>query len=156
MGNDCIRLQINGKGYEVEIGEITPTPFEVVVNGTSYLVQVESSSAEDSPIEGQMPPGGTGSNLSIVQAAKSRATSPTTSPPAGGTSGKEIRAPMPGVILDIRVNAGMEVKGGQVLCFLEAMKMKNAIRSPHAGKIAAVEVVEGQKVAYNDPLIRFE
>lgn len=154
MDNDRIRLQINGKGYEVEIGEITPTPFEVVVNGTSYLVQVESSSAASS-LE-QMPPAATRSNLSIAQAAKNRATSPSISPPAGSTGGKEIRAPMPGVILDIRVKAGMEVKIGQVLCFLEAMKMKNAIRSPHDGRVAAVEVVDGQKVAYNDLLIRFE
>jgi biotin carboxyl carrier protein len=62
---------------------------------------------------------------------------------------------MPGTILDIRVQPGDEVAFQQELCSLEAMKMKNSIRSPRAGRIAEVRVAEGQTVAYGDVLFTF-
>ena len=68
----------------------------------------------------------------------------------------EIKAPMPGTILDVAVKPGQSVKRGDRLCALEAMKMKNAIRSPRVGVIASVEVTEGRKVVFGDVLIRFE
>lgn len=67
----------------------------------------------------------------------------------------EIRAPMPGNILDITVKPGDKVSIRQRLCSLEAMKMKNAIHSPQDGVIASVEVAEGQAVAYGDVLFTF-
>jgi biotin carboxyl carrier protein len=66
-----------------------------------------------------------------------------------------LTAPMPGVILDIAVKPGDKVAYGGMLCALEAMKMKNAIRANHELVIASVEVQEGQKVAYGDVLFRF-
>ncbi len=69
---------------------------------------------------------------------------------------KAVRAPMPGHIVDIVVKPGDEVSVGQPLCSLEAMKMKNAIRSPRDGLIAGVEVTTGQAVAHGDILVTFE
>ena len=63
---------------------------------------------------------------------------------------------MPGNILDIAVKPGDKVAARQQLCSLEAMKMKNAIRSPGEGVIASVEVAEGQSVAHGDVLFTFE
>jgi biotin carboxyl carrier protein len=63
---------------------------------------------------------------------------------------------MPGNILDIAVKPGDRVAVRQQLCSLEAMKMKNAIRSPGEGVIASVEVAEGQAVAHGDVLFTFE
>jgi biotin carboxyl carrier protein len=62
---------------------------------------------------------------------------------------------MPGNILGIAVKPGDEVGFRQQLCSLEAMKMKNAIRSPRDGVIASVEVSEGQAVAHGDVLFTF-
>jgi biotin carboxyl carrier protein len=75
---------------------------------------------------------------------------------APGPSVKEVIAPMPGNIMDIRVGVGDHVSYKQELCNLEAMKMKNSIRSPRDGVIAAVKVREGQTVAYGDVLFVFE
>ncbi len=63
---------------------------------------------------------------------------------------------MPGTILDIAVKVGETVKYGQQLCALEAMKMKNAIRTPKDGVIASVNVNEGQTVAYGTLLFTLE
>ena len=63
---------------------------------------------------------------------------------------------MPGSILDIAVKPADRVAHKQLLCHLEAMKMKNAIRAPCDGIVAAIHVREGQTVAYGDPLFTFE
>jgi len=63
---------------------------------------------------------------------------------------------MPGSVLDIAVKPGDRVRFRQQLCSLEAMKMKNAIRSPRDGVIASVEVTPGQTVAHGDALFTFE
>lgn len=62
---------------------------------------------------------------------------------------------MPGNIIRIGVQAGDSVSVGQTLCFLEAMKMQNAIRSPREGVIASVDVDEGTAVAHGDKLFTF-
>jgi biotin carboxyl carrier protein len=67
-----------------------------------------------------------------------------------------VRAPMPGNILDIAVKPGNKVSFRQPLCSLEAMKMKNVIRSPRDGVIARVEVSDGQAVSHGDVLFTFE
>jgi pyruvate carboxylase len=60
---------------------------------------------------------------------------------------------MPGVILDIAVHTGDEVKKGDALCALEAMKMKSAIRAPKDGVVSKVAVQNGAKVNHNDLLM---
>jgi biotin carboxyl carrier protein len=69
--------------------------------------------------------------------------------------GKAVLAPIPGVILSVAVCAGATVKVGQELCVLEAMKMKNAIRSTRAGVIANVYVSEGDHVKHGQVLVDF-
>jgi propionyl-CoA carboxylase alpha chain len=54
------------------------------------------------------------------------------------------------------VRPGDEVGLGQDLCVLEAMKMKNPIRSPRAGRIASVNVNPGQTVKHHDVLVEFD
>jgi biotin carboxyl carrier protein len=59
---------------------------------------------------------------------------------------------MPGTILDIAVKVSDQVAQGDILCNLEAMKMKSPIRSPGEGTIAQVMITEGQNVGYGDIL----
>jgi biotin carboxyl carrier protein len=60
---------------------------------------------------------------------------------------------MPGTILDIRVKAGDEVKEGQILLILEAMKMENEIISPNSGIVDTVQVSKGASVNAGDVLL---
>jgi hypothetical protein len=68
----------------------------------------------------------------------------------------EVKAPMPGLVLDVLVTVGQTVEMGEKILTLEAMKMENAIKSPTAGTIASIHVSKGQAVDKNFVLIRFE
>ncbi|PZD77010.1 acetyl-CoA carboxylase biotin carboxyl carrier protein subunit [Mesonia sp. K7] len=68
----------------------------------------------------------------------------------------EVNAPMPGLILEISVNEGDEIKEGDFLLVLEAMKMENTITSPRDGVIKSISVAKGETVDKNQVLIVFE
>lgn len=68
---------------------------------------------------------------------------------------KDLKAPMPGLILDIKVETGAVVKKGDPLLVLEAMKMENAIKSPGDGVVKEIVVKKGQSVEKNQILIQF-
>ncbi len=67
----------------------------------------------------------------------------------------EIKAPMPGLVLDIRVNEGDAVKKGDPVLVLEAMKMENIIKSPVDGIIKKINVKKGVAVEKNQVLVHF-
>jgi len=67
-----------------------------------------------------------------------------------------VKAPMPGLILDINVSVGQEVKEDDALLILEAMKMENVITSPRDGIIKSISVSKGAAVDKNQLLIEFE
>lgn len=68
----------------------------------------------------------------------------------------EIKAPMPGLILDVLVTKGQEVKEEETLLILEAMKMENSIASPRDGVIKAIKIKKGEAVDKGELLIEFE
>ena len=68
----------------------------------------------------------------------------------------EILAPMPGLIIEVNVKKGQEVKQGDFICVLEAMKMENTIVSPRDGLIKFIAISNGQTVDKLDLLIEFE
>lgn len=68
---------------------------------------------------------------------------------------KEIKAPMPGLIFDIKVKEGDEVKKGDAVLILEAMKMENILKSPGDGTVKAIKIKKGQSVEKNQVLIQF-
>lgn len=67
----------------------------------------------------------------------------------------EIKAPMPGLVLDIRVSEGDSVKKGDAILVLEAMKMENIIKSPTDGIIKKINIKKGIAVEKNQVLINF-
>ena len=68
----------------------------------------------------------------------------------------EIKAPMPGLILDINVKIGQQVNENDPLLILEAMKMENIITSPRDGIIKTISAVKGKAIDKNELLIEFE
>jgi pyruvate carboxylase subunit B len=69
---------------------------------------------------------------------------------------REVHAPMPGLVLQVLVEAGQEVKAGDGLVVLEAMKMENELRAPSDGTVAAVHCAPGDAVGKNALLLEFE
>ena len=68
----------------------------------------------------------------------------------------DIFAPMPGAILSVDVAVGEDVKQGDTLCVLEAMKMENALLAPRDGTIASIKITEGNTVEKNVLLMTLE
>ncbi len=68
----------------------------------------------------------------------------------------EIKAPMPGLVLEISVSEGQEVKENDTLLILEAMKMENVLTSPRDGTIESISVKKGDAIDKNQLLITFE
>jgi len=68
----------------------------------------------------------------------------------------QIEAPMPGLIIEVIAAKGQEVKKGDFLCVLEAMKMENTILSPRDGVIKTIRILKGQTVDKGAVLIEFE
>ena len=101
--------------------------YRVTVNGSLYEIEVEEMDA---------------SAVSAAPAAKA-APAPVAAAPAAGA---QIKAPMPGNILDVKVTAGQSVKKDDVLVILEAMKMENEIQAPCDGKVTGVNVRKGDTV----------
>ncbi len=149
-GNRRVKVTVNGKPYFVEVGDLNKSPISVNVNGQPYIVTIAAEDLNIAPADSLMatPEAAIHGIAAPEKVEKStRSVGPTVS---------AVKAPMPGNILGIQVHPGDRVTFKQPLCSLEAMKMKNAIRSPRDGVIAGVEVSEGQAVAHGDVLFTFE
>jgi biotin carboxyl carrier protein len=75
---------------------------------------------------------------------------------ASATGRRSILSPMPGRIVKVLVKVGDEVTAHQGLVVVEAMKMENELRAPHAGRVTAVTVVDGMSVEANAVLVTLE
>ena len=115
--------------------------FNITVNGKAYDVAVEEVTGGAPVAAAPAAP--------VQTAAPAAAPAPVAPVATGGTA---VNSPMPGTILDVKVNVGDTVTEGQVLMILEAMKMENDIVAPVAGKVVAINVKKGDSVNSNDAL----
>ena len=142
------KYKINGNLYNVVIGDIEENIAHVEVNGTHYTVEMEKKpKAAPAPKPAVRP--------AAKPAAAPAAATPVAKPAAGGAK-SGVKSPLPGVILDIKVNVGDEVKKGQTLIILEAMKMENSINADKDGKVAAINVSKGESVLEGTDLVIIE
>lgn len=142
-----MKIMIDAQTYQVEIDDIHARPVVAVVDGERYEVWPEDQDETSLPEFANFP------EISVPEV--SQASDPNGSAPQGGTK-KKVTSPLPGVIVAILVKPGDTIQHGQELCTLEAMKMKNAIRSNREGKIASIEVNVGDQVNHGHVLMTYE
>jgi biotin carboxyl carrier protein len=135
---------INGNKYEVTIGEIEGLNATVLVNGEEYKVEMEPEPEEEKKVVVRKP-------AEVAAAAASD-----DAPSAAVNTNNAVKAPLPGVITSIEVAVGDEVKAGDTLLVLEAMKMANNIEAEKDGKVTAICVKAGQTVMEDDALVVIE
>jgi glutaconyl-CoA decarboxylase len=126
------------------------------VNGVSYEVEVEEVGGSAPQVTTSAPIQAAAAPQPKV-APKVAAPTPVAKPvavPSG--NGEIIKAPIPGTILDVKVQVGMVVKPGDLILILEAMKMENEIMAAKAGTVKAIFVVKGQSVNSGDALIEMQ
>jgi len=153
------KIRINGNEYNVAINGIQNSVADVTVNGVSYSVELENGGAEGVPPANRATLGTVrGGTVNEVNGGVERSetfvggtpsapakSSDATAAPAA-TSGKAVKSPLPGVIIEVSVKEGDSVKRGQKIAVLEAMKMENDILAPQDGTVAKVCVNKGDSV----------
>lgn len=142
------KYKINGNLYNVVIGDIEDNIAHVEVNGTHYTVEMEKKPKAAAPAP---------KPVARPAAKPAAAAAPAAAPaakPAAAKSG--VKSPLPGVILDIKVKEGDEVKKGQTIIILEAMKMENSINADKDGKVTAINVSKGESVLEGTDLVIIE
>lgn len=138
-------FRINGHDYQVDVNSVEGGIADVTVNGTDY--KVELADAVPAPAQQAVRPA-----PQTVSAVTPQATAPapqaaqTATPTDPQGKGEVVTAPLPGVILDIKVKVGDAVKAGQTVAVLEAMKMENEIESTASGTVTAVNAGKGDSV----------
>ena len=140
------KYKINGNEYAVCINEVNETTANVTVNGEEFKVEWEKP-IEEKPIVKVQP--------AATKAAPAPA-APIASAPATTVKGNAIKTPLPGVIIDVKVNVGDMVKKGETVVVLEAMKMENNINADRDGKVVAIQVAKGDTVADGAVLVVLE
>ena len=121
--------------------------FNITVNGVQYSVAVEEVGAASAPVAAPVAAAPVAAPVAPV-AAPAPAAAP--APVAGG---EKINAPMPGNILEVKAAVGAQVKKGDVLLILEAMKMENEIMAAQDGVVAQVVANKGASVNSGDVLM---
>ena len=140
------KYKINGNEYTVCINEVNDTTANVTVNGEEFKVEWEKPK-EEKPVVKVQP----------VTAKPAPTPAATTAPAvAVAAKGNAIKTPLPGVIIDVKVNVGDMVKKGETVVVLEAMKMENNINADRDGKVVAVQVAKGDTVADGAVLVILE
>ena len=140
------KYKINGNVYKVAIGDIEDNIAHVEVNGTPYKVEMEKApKVVDKPVA-----------RPAATSTPAAPATPVVKPAAASTGKSGVKSPLPGVILDIKVNVGDTVKKGQVIIILEAMKMENNINADKDGKITAINVNKGDSVLEGTDLVIIE
>jgi glutaconyl-CoA/methylmalonyl-CoA decarboxylase subunit gamma len=138
-------IAIKEQRFEVEVGEISQGMARVNVNGIDYDVRIDHQ--PDAGVSVTMP-----SSPAIPQRAPAVTVAPQRTiespPPAPeNLSGNNfLKAPMPGLILDVKVKVGDRVTAGQTVIIMEAMKMENSINAKINGTVKEIHVQKGAQV----------
>ena len=138
------KYKINGTEYNVSVEELEGNKANVTVNGKSYEVELDKP-AKPTVTKPVARPAATPAAAPAPVAA-----APKAAPAAGGAG---IKAPLPGVILDIKVKVGDAVSKGQTIAILEAMKMENNINADREGTVVSINVEKGQSIAEGTDII---
>ncbi len=136
-------LKLNDKNFEVQLNNLSAEDAVLEINGEKYTVAI-------SAIE-EVLPEGVELNFAAVSAAAPLASSKPKGPVTAGDG--TVLAPIPGSIMQVYVKVGDEVKVGQALFKMEAMKMENEINARVDGKVCAVNIKVGDSVNQGDELI---
>ncbi len=130
LGEGAFHVLHDNKGYAAEIlsADALAKTFSIRINGNDYDVQVQDHF--DELLE----------KMGLHTLA--------------GSKTEHIKAPMPGLVLEIMVKPGQTVEKGDPVLILEAMKMENVLKAPGNGIVQSIEVTKGNAVEKNAVLIK--
>ena len=151
------QYKVNGVDYEVEIAEVEGKIARVNVNGIPFEVEMQkpinaakhpalAAARAQSPVVAPVA-------APAAAAAAKPAPQPAAQPAAPAGAGHALKAPLPGTVIEVKVQVGQQVNVGETVLVLEAMKMQNNIESEYAGQVTSVLVKPGETVMEGAVLI---
>ncbi|HLL55951.1 MAG TPA: biotin/lipoyl-containing protein [Myxococcaceae bacterium] len=149
LGEGRFAITLEGKRHEVDALTLDHGAVSMLIDGESYGVEFEEVGDEVAVlVKGQ---------ITRVDVADERRLRMRAATAGFSAEGKQvINAPMPGKVVKVLVKVGDEVKEGQGLVVVEAMKMENELKSPKAGKVTELFAKEGSTVENNAKLVVVE
>ena len=143
------QYKVQGVDYDVEIEEVEGNVAKVIVNGIRFDVELKqpinpTSTLKKVRVEAPKP---------VARPAAPVAAPAAPAAPVAADAGSPIKAPLPGTIIELKVNVGDTVKVGDVLLVLEAMKMQNNIESEFDGTVTSITVKQGDTVMEGSVLL---
>ena len=135
MSSATYTITVLGRSYSVEVRGRVGSTLSFAVDGVEYSVEGAQSKISSS---------GAAKNPKLPARKERISTS------------NEVRAPMPGIVSDLKTSIGATVATGDTVLVIEAMKMENPIRAPRAGTIKEILVTKGQEVPAGALLLMLE
>ena len=155
------KYKINGNEYSVAIIDLEGDKAAVELNGVSYQVDILTEGytapaprpAAKPAAAPQPAPAAPAPAAAPVAPQPIAPAAPAAEPAAPAGKGTAVQSPLPGVILDIKVAVGDQVKAGQTVAILEAMKMENNINAECDGVITAIKVAKGDNILEGSDIV---
>jgi len=124
------RVTVDGREYDVTVEDLSATPSSILPQpGDMRMPAPESSTAQPAPAPAAVP---------------------------GGSDPAALASPLAGVVLEVDVKEGDEVRSGQQVAAVEAMKMKTAVMAHRSGRVTAVHVRPGDALESGQSLMSIE
>ena len=140
------KYRINGNLYTVKVGDIENNTAKVEVNGMPYKVELEKTEKPVTIVQKPRPSAAPRTETGAKVIAK----------PTVSAAGFQVKAPLPGVVMNVLVKVGDTVKASDTVVMLEAMKMENAIHAGQDGRVASIAVTVGDSVLDGAVLLTLE
>jgi biotin carboxyl carrier protein len=143
---------VNNSPVDLNLIEVSEGYFHIILNKQSYRAEVVKADAATKTfhikVNGKIIPVAVKDRFDLLLEKMGM---------SGATSNKAIviKAPMPGLIIDLKIKEGDAVKVGDPLLILEAMKMENIIKAPGEGIVKTIKAKKGDSVEKNQVLIEF-
>ena len=146
--NQAGEITVNGKVVNVDMQALQDTTmYSTVINGESHDIRMnEGDGTYVVQLGGEL-------FAVVVEDERTRRLAGIKGGPADITGEATLKAPMPGVVIEVLVTPGQDVEKGEIVLILESMKMQNEFKAPRAGKVHAVRVAAGDKVDQNGVLL---
>lgn len=145
-----VRVTIDGEAHEVDARAVRPGTWSIVIEGKSYLVDLDRRRA------GVQATVGASEAMLRVEDAMHRRLAQAAQPRGGGARGETIRAPIAGKVVKVLVAPGDQVAPGTAVIVLEAMKMENELVAERGGTVKSIAKQAGQAVDTGDTLVELE
>lgn len=154
ISDDGLAGEVDREAYNWDVSEISPNSWSVIdEKGNSFSIVLDDYSPDSKKYTFKI----AGQAIEVTEQSEFDLLLKELGISSGGTKKlKEIKAPMPGLVLNVLVSEGQEVSEGDVIVILEAMKMENVIKSSTGARVKSIRVNKGDTIDKGGIMVTFD